>query len=59
MLYQGIARGLNNLATNITACVKDGNHTVQAFKDSFKAFEDRQVIEGNYEMYTISLFIIS
>lgn len=45
-VYDGIARGLNNLATNLTACVKDGNHTVTAFRESFKAFEDRQIILG-------------
>uniref|UniRef100_A0A1X7SEF0 Uncharacterized protein n=1 Tax=Amphimedon queenslandica TaxID=400682 RepID=A0A1X7SEF0_AMPQE len=45
LLYQGIARGLGNLDTNITACVKDGNNTIDAFKESFKAFEDRQIIK--------------
>ena len=45
-VYEGIARGLGNLSTNLTACVKDGNATVEKFKESFKAFEDREIIKG-------------
>ena len=47
-VYKGIARGLGNLRTNLTACVKDGNHTIDVFKESFKAFEDRAVVKGKY-----------
>lgn len=45
-VYKGISRGLNNLATNLTACVKDGDHTIEAFRESFKAFEDREIFKG-------------
>lgn len=45
-VYKGIARGLNNLATNLTACVKDGDHTIDAFRESFKAFDNREIFKG-------------
>jgi hypothetical protein len=45
-LYKGISRGLGNLNKNFTACVKDGQHSIDAFNASFIAFEDREIIKG-------------
>ena len=45
-LYEGIALGLGNLNTNITACVDDGNTTVETFRASFTAFENREIFLG-------------
>ena len=50
--YRGIGRGLGNLATNLTACVKDGEATVEKFRESFKAFEDRKIIDGESFLFT-------
>ena len=45
-LYRGMARGLGVEAFDFEKCVKDGNLTVETFRDAFKAFENRQIIEG-------------
>ena len=45
-VYTGLARGLGNLNTNITACVEDGNITVAQFKAAFDAFENRRIFDG-------------
>ena len=45
-LYRGMARGLGVEAFNFEKCVKDGNLTVETFRDAFKAFESRDIIEG-------------
>lgn len=45
-LYVGIARGLGSINTNITACVEDGNITVETFRQSFIAFENREIFLG-------------
>lgn len=45
-LYKGIALGLGNMSTDYITCVEDGNHTIVTFEDAFKAFRDRDVIEG-------------
>ena len=42
----GIARGLGSVNTNITACVTDGNKTVDTFRQSFIAFENREIFLG-------------
>lgn len=45
-LFDGISRGLGGFNTNITECADDGEHTVETFKASFDAFEDRKIFEG-------------
>ena len=45
-LYRGMARGLGVEAFDFEKCVSDGNLTVETFRDAFKAFENRQIIEG-------------
>ena len=45
-LYKGIALGLGNMSADYINCAEDGNHTIEAFEDAFKAFRDRSVIEG-------------
>ena len=45
-LYKGIALGMGNMSTNYIKCVQDGNRTIETFEDAFKAFRDRNVIEG-------------
>lgn len=45
-LYRGMARGLGVEAFDFEKCAKDGNLTVETFRDAFIAFENRQVIEG-------------
>ncbi len=47
-LFDGISRGLGGFNTNITACVEDGEHTLDTFKASFDAFEDRKIYEGEF-----------
>ena len=55
-LYQGIARGLGDLSTNLTACVKDGDTTIVKFEDSFKAFEDRKIVTGKDSIFVTFKF---
>ena len=45
-LYRGIALGLGNMSADYIQCVEDGNRTIETFRDAFKAFRDREVIEG-------------
>ena len=45
-LYKGIALGLGNMSTDYINCVEDGNHTIETFEDAFKAFRDRNIIDG-------------
>ena len=45
-LYKGIALGMGNMSTDYIKCAEDGNHTIEAFEDAFKAFRDRNVFEG-------------
>lgn len=45
-LYKGIALGLGNMSTDYINCVEDGNRTIETFEDAFKAFRDRNIIEG-------------
>ena len=45
-LYKGIALGLGNMSTDYIECVEDGNRTIETFEDAFKAFRDRDIIEG-------------
>lgn len=45
-LYKGIALGLGNMSTDYIKCVEDGNRTIETFEDAFKAFRDRDIIEG-------------
>ena len=45
-IYKGIARGLGGINDNITECVEDGNRTIETFRDSFIAFENRHIFDG-------------
>ena len=45
-LYRGIALGMGNMSQDYIKCVQDGNRTIETFEDAFKAFKDRDVIEG-------------
>ncbi|XP_006824092.2 uncharacterized protein LOC102804574, partial [Saccoglossus kowalevskii] len=41
-LYKGLAVGLGTKNTNLVECVEDGDLTIQTFKESFIAFENRE-----------------
>ncbi|XP_013392878.1 uncharacterized protein LOC106160753 isoform X2 [Lingula anatina] len=45
-LYNGLEVGLGKEGANLSACVQDGNATVQTFKLAFDAFENREIIKG-------------
>ena len=45
-MFDGISRGLGGFNTNVTQCVDDGERTVDTFKASFEAFEERNIFEG-------------
>lgn len=45
-LFDGISRGLGGFNTNVTKCANDGEHTLETFKASFDAFENRKIFEG-------------
>ena len=42
-LYRGIFTGLGAKTTNIEQCIEDGETTLETFKKSFDAFENREV----------------
>ena len=45
-LYRGMVRGLGVEAFDFEKCVVDGNLTVETFREAFKAFENKQIIQG-------------
>ena len=45
-VFDGLSLGLGGFNTNISKCESDGEQTVDKFKASFTAFEDRKIIEG-------------
>ncbi len=49
-LYEGLARGLGGFNTNVTKCAYDGEHTLESFKASFAAFENRKIFDGEKEV---------
>ena len=44
--FDGLSRGLGGFNTNVSLCADDGEHTLETFKASFDAFEDRKIFEG-------------
>ena len=45
-VYRGIAAGLGKEGFDFEKCVKDGNHTVELFRESFAAFENNEIFKG-------------
>ena len=45
-VYRGIAAGLGKEGFDFEKCVKDGNHTVELFRESFIAFENNDIFKG-------------
>ena len=45
-VYRGIAAGLGKEGFDFEKCVKDGNHTVELFRESFAAFENNDIFKA-------------
>ncbi|XP_031560929.1 uncharacterized protein LOC116296948 [Actinia tenebrosa] len=45
-VYRGIAAGLGKYNVSFETCAKDGEQTVETFKQAFEAFDNKQVYRG-------------